>query len=93
MYNGSSNQGHEQLAAQIEFLSKYICLQTTIGVFSDIQEIIRARVPIIKLKHNPSGLKCDISCINGLSVENTKLIRYIQQHAYKLIYIMQDDLQ
>lgn len=75
MYNGNSNQGPEQQAAMIELLSDHISSQQPKEVFSDIQQITRARVPIIKLKHKPSGLNCDISCINGLSVENTKLIR------------------
>ena len=37
--------------------------------------LLGTRVPIIKLRHIPTKLKCDISFINGLSVEKSKLIR------------------
>lgn len=36
----------------------------------------RSRTPIIKVKHRSTGLQCDISFSNGLSVENSKFIRY-----------------
>ncbi|XP_023316276.1 uncharacterized protein LOC111694010 [Trichogramma pretiosum] len=35
-----------------------------------------ARIPIIKLRHYPSGLDCDISFSNGLAHRKSKLIRY-----------------
>ncbi|XP_077264371.1 uncharacterized protein LOC143898644 isoform X1 [Temnothorax americanus] len=35
----------------------------------------RSRTPLIKVKHRPTKLQCDISFINGLSVENSKLIK------------------
>ncbi|KAJ8680157.1 hypothetical protein QAD02_015944 [Eretmocerus hayati] len=34
------------------------------------------RIPIIKLRHIPTGLNCDISFSNGLSVEKSKLLGY-----------------
>ncbi|KAL6432384.1 hypothetical protein ACFW04_006771 [Cataglyphis niger] len=34
-----------------------------------------SRTPIIKVKHRRTGLQCDISFTNGLSVENSKLIK------------------
>ncbi|XP_012543747.1 uncharacterized protein LOC105841153 isoform X2 [Monomorium pharaonis] len=35
-----------------------------------------SRTPIIKVKHRLTGLYCDLSFINGLSVENSKFIRF-----------------
>ncbi|XP_003246117.1 terminal uridylyltransferase Tailor-like [Acyrthosiphon pisum] len=43
--------------------------------FKYIQPIIRARVPIVKFLHVPTGLYCDLSFKSGLSTQNTKLIR------------------
>ncbi|XP_017891882.1 uncharacterized protein LOC108632082 [Ceratina calcarata] len=41
-----------------------------------IKEILtRTRIPLIKLVHKQTGLNCDISSVNGLSVEKTKLLR------------------
>ncbi|XP_058804648.1 uncharacterized protein LOC131671881 [Phymastichus coffea] len=37
--------------------------------------LLETRVPIIKLVHKPSLLKCHISFLNGLGVEKSKLIR------------------
>ena len=43
----------------------------------EITEILEeARTPIIKLIYKRNGLHCDISTVNGLAVENSKLIRY-----------------
>lgn len=41
-----------------------------------VEESLRAtRVPILKMKHLLTGLKCDISFTNGLGVEKSSLIR------------------
>ncbi|ORX82780.1 hypothetical protein BCR32DRAFT_267420 [Anaeromyces robustus] len=40
----------------------------------DIKLLIRARVPIIKMKDNRSGISCDIGFQNRLAIQNTKLI-------------------
>jgi len=40
----------------------------------DIKLLIRARVPIIKMKDNKSGISCDIGFQNHLAIQNTKLI-------------------
>ncbi|XP_047363615.1 terminal uridylyltransferase Tailor-like isoform X2 [Vespa velutina] len=46
----------------------------------DVREILKkTRVPIIKLRHRQTGLQCDLSFSNGLSVENTKLIKSINK--------------
>ncbi|XP_014220259.1 uncharacterized protein LOC106648094 [Trichogramma pretiosum] len=40
-----------------------------------IEEIIlKARVPIIRLRHRSTSLNCDLSFINGLSVEKSKIL-------------------
>ncbi|XP_043518732.1 uncharacterized protein LOC122533255 [Frieseomelitta varia] len=42
----------------------------------EIREIVeKTRIPIMKLTYKRNGLHCDISVTNGLSVENSKLIR------------------
>ncbi|KAL7302696.1 hypothetical protein TKK_0004750 [Trichogramma kaykai] len=33
-------------------------------------------IPIIKLRHNPTNLNCDISCSNGLAHRKSELMRY-----------------
>lgn len=40
------------------------------------EKLYATRVPILILKHKPTGLKCDISFSSGLSVEKSKLLRY-----------------
>ncbi|KAK0076471.1 hypothetical protein PV326_010758, partial [Microctonus aethiopoides] len=35
----------------------------------------KVRIPIIRIHHKPTDIECDISVKNGLSVENTKLIK------------------
>ena len=42
---------------------------------SDINCVPRARVPIISFLHKPTSLHCDVSFKNGLSCQNTKLIK------------------
>ncbi|XP_035740601.1 terminal uridylyltransferase 4-like isoform X1 [Vespa mandarinia] len=55
------------------------CLQQDKDIW-DVQEILKkCRVPIIKLRHRQTGLQCDLSFSNGLSVENTKLIKSINK--------------
>lgn len=55
------------------------CLQNDKDIW-DVQEILKkTKVPIIRLRHRQTGLQCDISFSNGLSVENTKLIKSINE--------------
>lgn len=43
----------------------------------EVKEVIKdSRTPIIKLLYKRTNTQCDISITNGLSVENSKLIRY-----------------
>nr|XP_018903271.1 PREDICTED: uncharacterized protein LOC109034524 [Bemisia tabaci] len=43
--------------------------------FTALVPITSARVPILKFKHVKTNSNCDLSFKNGLSVENTKLVR------------------
>uniref|UniRef100_A0ACD5U6A8 Uncharacterized protein n=1 Tax=Avena sativa TaxID=4498 RepID=A0ACD5U6A8_AVESA len=45
------------------------------GNFQNIQALTRARVPIVKLMDQVTGLSCDICVNNLLAVVNTKLLR------------------
>ncbi|XP_023313723.1 uncharacterized protein LOC106653427 [Trichogramma pretiosum] len=42
-----------------------------------VEEVLYdTRIPIIKLRHNPTNLNCNISCSNGLAHRKSELIRY-----------------
>ena len=43
--------------------------------FNNIEEILSARIPIIKFVHVKSGLKCDLSISNRLALMNSKFIK------------------
>jgi len=53
------------------------CLRTDSDNWEIELTLEKSRTPIIKLRHKLTGLHCDLSFINGLSVENSKLIRYV----------------
>lgn len=69
----SINECQEQLLIVQECFHKY----QDIWVIEEI--VLRTRVPIIKIRHRPTNLNCDISFINGLSVEKSKILRYVFQ--------------
>ena len=48
---------------------------TSVPQVSRMQPIINARVPIIKFIHRPTGIHCDVSFKNRMSVRNTAYIR------------------
>ena len=50
------------------------------GEFTQVEAIDRARVPILKLLHAESGLRCDLSIGNELAMQKTRLL-----HAYVLL--------
>lgn len=45
-------------------------------IFFDVENIIRARVPILKMRHS-SQINCDVSFSNALGFCNTNLIKYL----------------
>ncbi|XP_033207769.1 uncharacterized protein LOC117167157 [Belonocnema kinseyi] len=51
------------------------CLKLDSQAWSVESVIENSRTPIIKVYHSHSLLKCDVSFSNGLSVENTKLLK------------------
>lgn len=42
--------------------------------------IPKARVPIVKFAHRPSGIRCDLSFKNELAVKNTAFLNNLIQH-------------
>jgi hypothetical protein len=44
------------------------------GEFSVLSSVLRARVPVIHLKHRRTGVKCDLAIGNELGVLNTSLL-------------------
>ncbi|XP_058798400.1 uncharacterized protein LOC131668334 [Phymastichus coffea] len=66
----SINECQEQLLVVQECFHKY----QDIWIIEEI--VLRTRVPIIKIRHRPTNLNCDISFINGLSVEKSKILSY-----------------
>ncbi|RLU15278.1 hypothetical protein DMN91_012272 [Ooceraea biroi] len=51
------------------------CLRTNSDNWEIELTLERSRTPLIKLRHRLIGLHCDLSFTNGLSVENSKLIK------------------
>ncbi|XP_069698737.1 speckle targeted PIP5K1A-regulated poly(A) polymerase-like isoform X2 [Periplaneta americana] len=47
------------------------------NLYSHIIAIPKAKTPIVKLVHIPTGLRCDLSFRNALGVHNSALIRYL----------------
>ena len=45
------------------------------AIFSDIQGVFTARVPVVKCIHVPTGIECDLVLRNPLAVRNTALLR------------------
>lgn len=46
------------------------------NIFTDIVLIPNAKTPIIKFRHAPTNISCDISFKNSLGVRNSNLIKY-----------------
>lgn len=44
--------------------------------FKNVEKICDAYVPIVKFYHIPTKLNCDVSFKSGLSVYNSKLVKY-----------------
>ena len=52
--------------------------ETPVTQVSHVQQIRGAKVPIVKFMHVPSGLSCDVSFKNLMSVMNTSFIELSQ---------------
>ncbi|XP_076257413.1 uncharacterized protein LOC143194465 isoform X1 [Rhynchophorus ferrugineus] len=44
--------------------------------YTNLNSILTARIPILTLHHIPTKINCDLSFKHGLSVENTKFLKY-----------------
>ncbi len=49
----------------------------TIKQVANVQRIANARVPIVKFLHLPTGLSCDVSFKNMMSVLNSRYTRFV----------------
>lgn len=89
MYTGNNNQDSK---SQILILKKvYGILIKAKDDFQDLFQIPTARTPIVKFHHKKTKIDCDISFRHGLSVENTKFLRFcfdIQPIAQQLILVL-----
>jgi len=45
------------------------------GPFTDVELVLRARVPLVTCVHEPTGIECDIVVNNDLAVANSELLR------------------
>ncbi|XP_015514209.2 uncharacterized protein LOC107220223 [Neodiprion lecontei] len=73
-YNG--NRNCEDEAYQKHLISTVEqCLYDSTELWEIRETLVSSRTPIIKLHHRPTALSCDVSFKNGLSVENTKLLK------------------
>ncbi|CAH0560829.1 unnamed protein product [Brassicogethes aeneus] len=74
MYNGDKCQ---DATDQVKFVKEAEKIfRKSNKIFKKIQCVPTARTPIIKLFHVATELDCDISFRHGLSVENTKFLRF-----------------
>ncbi|XP_018572666.1 uncharacterized protein LOC108912018 [Anoplophora glabripennis] len=74
MYLGYKNQ---DALAQVQLVRKAAgILSKHKEEFQDFLQIPTARTPIVKLYHKMTDIECDLSFRHGLSVENTKFLRF-----------------
>ncbi|KAL3266561.1 hypothetical protein HHI36_010727 [Cryptolaemus montrouzieri] len=88
MYEGIEKQDEQN---QFEIIRAALEMFRKKKEFYKITSRPTARTPIIRLKHRLTNLDCDISFRHGLSVENTKFLRFcfqLQPIAQKLILLL-----
>ena len=75
-----SHFGHSQRCHNIRLSleSNQIKFETAATQVSHVTQIRGAKVPIVKFMHVPSGLSCDVSFKNLMSVMNTSFIELSQ---------------
>ena len=66
---------HELSVRKVDVVAQVL---RTIQQVSHVQQIRGAKVPIVKFMHVPTGLSCDISFKNLMSVMNTSFIELSQ---------------
>ncbi|KAK0163376.1 hypothetical protein PV327_007064 [Microctonus hyperodae] len=75
--NKTYNKGDSCAKKTKEYLQ---IIERSLKKYPDVWKIDKTitenvRIPIIKIHHKPTDIECDISVKNGLSAENTKLIK------------------
>ncbi|KAK7874063.1 hypothetical protein R5R35_004609 [Gryllus longicercus] len=75
MYNGENDQQPVQQQNLGETTLKQM---VKCDDFGRIHKVLHARVPILKFFHLPTGIYGDIAFRNGLGVENSKLLNFLQ---------------
>lgn len=66
-------------------------LQACGGLVSDIQPVLRAKVPVVKFTHCKTGIECDISAENGDGITKSEFLRIfssIDPRFRKLCFLM-----
>ncbi|XP_011307593.1 uncharacterized protein [Fopius arisanus] len=66
------NSSLKEISVRLMNIKK--CLEKDVVKWHIDRIISNCRVPIIKVTHKPTGIECDISFSNGLTVEKTKMI-------------------
>ena len=67
---------NDQLSHSVDLIDKiHHCLKLDSQAWVVERVIESSRTPIIKVYHSHSQLKCDVSFTNGLSTENTTLLK------------------
>lgn len=74
MYTGNHSQDSLQ---QVVIVKKVFSIMVKAKEeFNDVFHIPTARTPIVKFHHKSTDIDCDLSFRHGLSVENTKFLRF-----------------
>lgn len=73
---------------QIHFIKEFAeSCSVKYNEFNKVEQICNARVPIIRFYHVPTQLNCDVSFKSGLSLYNSKLIKYTVHCFYYIIIL------
>ncbi|XP_063977983.1 uncharacterized protein LOC135162940 [Diachasmimorpha longicaudata] len=77
VYNGN-NSNDRQVLTRLEHIKQ--CLAGDRQNWHISACTLNSRMPILKVIHNPTGIECDISFTNGLTVESTRIINAYCKH-------------
>lgn len=78
MYTGNKNQA-AKIQEQIVMEASKLFRKDRIK-FDHVNPVPTARTPIVQVFHNPTKIDCDLSFRHGLSVENTKFLKWVIAH-------------
>jgi len=73
-FNGKIANNLNKQVSLVKIFAKQCLLNNE---FTNVQEVHSARVPIVKFHHIPTKFDCDVSFKSGLSLFNSKLVRYV----------------